>query len=53
MNQYQVCWQSLLNAAQGRSEPMPRYLAEFLAKYRETSEPDMKLWVEECPPTLH
>lgn len=53
MTQYQVCWQSLLNAAQGRSEPMPLYLAEFLAKYSETSEPDVEHWVEECPQTIN
>ncbi|MGC2856432.1 hypothetical protein ACM64Y_13240 [Novispirillum sp. DQ9] len=45
---YQVCWKSVVGEAVGRERPVPRYVAEFMARDEALANPLRRYWVERC-----
>lgn len=43
---YQVCWKSVVGGAVGRERPVPRNVAEFVARDEALANPLRHYWVE-------
>lgn len=47
---YRVCWMSVVGRGGGRGQPLPRNVAEFVARDEALANPLRRYWVEECRP---
>lgn len=51
-NLYQVCWKSVVGQTMGRGRPVPRNVADFMARDESLANPLRSYWIEQYAPEV-